>query len=385
MPQQGGSLVVQAGTLQGGTAMGGASGAVAAAAAPAPAKEFGAGIFLQGDETITLAPGAGQTLDVHDRIADERGSVGTSDLNKGALLIGPGTVELMAANTYTGGTTIKAGGVLELGGASSAGKGPIKLPGTSDTLLIDAGSGGVIIGNTIEGLRGGDAFDLLGFLEQSGTVAATVTFDGTTDQLFAFRHNGSIVPVETVLQFDTGRGYQANAFHASLDAAGTGTLITYTACYAEGTRIATEFGEIPVERLGVGQRVRLAGHGGAAPVVWLGHREIDCARHPRPHQVWPVRILRNAFGPGLPLRTLWLSPDHAVLVDGDLIPIRYLVNGASIAIEPRQHVSYLACRAADARGDPGRGLAGGKLSRHRQPRRVRAVSGFRADTPIPFS
>ncbi len=85
--------------------------------------------------------------------------------------------------------------------------------------------------------------------------------------------------------------------------------------------------------------MRLAG-GGAAALAWLGFRELDCARHPRPREVWPVRIRRNAFGPGLPKRTLWLSPDHAVLVDGHLIPIRYLVNGATIATEPRDGVRY---------------------------------------------
>ena len=47
-----------------------------------------------------------------------------------------------------------------------------------------------------------------------------------------------------------------------------------TACYAAGTRIATEDGDCPVETLAVGQQIKLAA-GGSAPVVWLGHRRVD--------------------------------------------------------------------------------------------------------------
>jgi len=70
------------------------------------------------------------------------------------------------------------------------------------------------------------------------------------------------------------------------------------------------------------------------PIKWLGHRRIDCARHPDPDQVWPIRIIAGAFGSGRPFRDLLLSPDHALFIDGVLIPARLLVNGASIAPDP---------------------------------------------------
>ncbi len=54
----------------------------------------------------------------------------------------------------------------------------------------------------------------------------------------------------------------------------------------------------------------------------------------------PVRIAPHAFGPNRPARPLLLSPDHAVFVRGALIPVRYLVNGASIAQVPTDRVEY---------------------------------------------
>ena len=40
------------------------------------------------------------------------------------------------------------------------------------------------------------------------------------------------------------------------------------------------------------------------------------------------------------MRDLRLSPDHAVCVDGALVPVRYPLNGATIVEEPSQSVSY---------------------------------------------
>jgi hypothetical protein len=112
------------------------------------------------------------------------------------------------------------------------------------------------------------------------------------------------------------------------------------ACYAAGTRILTARGEVWVENLAVGDVVQ-ARFAGLTPITWIGQRRIDCRRHPDPQQVWPVRIVAGAFGPNQPCRDLLLSPDHAVAVDGALITIRLLVNGASIRRETGvSHVHY---------------------------------------------
>jgi len=95
-----------------------------------------------------------------------------------------------------------------------------------------------------------------------------------------------------------------------------------------------------VEELRIGGLVQTVLGETAAPIVWIGHRDVDCARHPKARQVWPVRVAASAFGPGRPHSDLFLSPDHAVYVNEVLIPIRHLLNGSTIVQVPVDQVSY---------------------------------------------
>jgi hypothetical protein len=110
-------------------------------------------------------------------------------------------------------------------------------------------------------------------------------------------------------------------------------------CYAAGTFIMTDRGEITVEDLSAGDHVMTIS-GASRPIRWIGHRRIDCSRHPDPRQVWPVCVRAGAFGEGLPRRDLWLSPDHAVFVRDVLIPIKLLVNRSTIRQIPMNAVTY---------------------------------------------
>jgi hypothetical protein len=116
-------------------------------------------------------------------------------------------------------------------------------------------------------------------------------------------------------------------------------LQTPISCFATGTLIATIDGAIAVENLREGTMVRTL-DGDAAPVIWIGRRTIDCRRHSRPNAVWPVRIRAGAFATRSPSRDLWLSPDHAVCADDVLIPVKYLINGHSIAQVECDHIAY---------------------------------------------
>jgi hypothetical protein len=109
--------------------------------------------------------------------------------------------------------------------------------------------------------------------------------------------------------------------------------------YVMGTGIRTNRGDVPVERLRVGDRaVTASGH--SRPIVWIGFRHIDISSHPDPLAVRPVRVSAGAFGQGLPSRDLWLSPGHSVASAGALIPISNLINQRSIAQIDQDSVEY---------------------------------------------
>jgi hypothetical protein len=123
------------------------------------------------------------------------------------------------------------------------------------------------------------------------------------------------------------------------DAEGAHGFTAEAACYRAGTRILTERGELRIEELSVGMKL-IAATGESRKLIWIGHRTIDCTRHPRPYDVWPVCVEAGAFGGGRPQRNLWLSPGHSVFVDGVLIPIVRLINGATVAQLSVDTVTY---------------------------------------------
>jgi hypothetical protein len=100
-------------------------------------------------------------------------------------------------------------------------------------------------------------------------------------------------------------------------------------CFLRGTLISTINGDKRVEDLQIGDRV-LTLVGGCKRVKWIGQRHIsaeDAATNPN---VRPVVISPDAIADGFPRRTLYVSPEHCLYIDGMLIQAVQLVNGGSI-------------------------------------------------------
>ncbi|KMO33151.1 hypothetical protein VQ02_21605 [Methylobacterium variabile] len=116
-------------------------------------------------------------------------------------------------------------------------------------------------------------------------------------------------------------------------------------CFTTGTRIRTTRGDVPVERLAVGDRAVTAA-GPARPIRWIGRRTLGAAGRPVSPGSWPVRVRQGAFGGGLPARDLLLSPGHPVLVGhedgqgGVLVPVMCLINGTSVARVAVEEITY---------------------------------------------
>jgi hypothetical protein len=79
---------------------------------------------------------------------------------------------------------------------------------------------------------------------------------------------------------------------------------------------------------------------GALPVKWIGRRSFtknaSASWHP---SVVPVRVSRFAIDDQTPQRDLYVTPEHCLFVDGVFIPVKYLVNGHSIAFDDQAKMS----------------------------------------------
>ncbi len=147
--------------------------------------------------------------------------------------------------------------------------------------------------------------------------------------------------------FDAVETYGLPNLMTTLDISEMNVLGFAIACFAAGTRIRTTRGDVPVEALRAGRDSVITAQGAVAAIRWIGARTVIPARHNRPEAVMPVRVSRGALAPGRPARDLSLSPDHAVFLDGALIPVRCLTNGRSIVPVPVARVRYLHVELAN--------------------------------------
>jgi len=111
---------------------------------------------------------------------------------------------------------------------------------------------------------------------------------------------------------------------------GTGNPHGSPACFLRGTAILTPTGEVPVEELRIGDLVETV-RGEALPIKWIGHRVYKKSNSAWPPSVMPIRIMSGALDDHAPHKDLYLSPLHALFLNGVLIAVKELVNGTSIA------------------------------------------------------
>jgi collagen type I/II/III/V/XI/XXIV/XXVII alpha len=291
-----------------------------------------------GGGTLAIASGAAVAADTvtvwaSGSVVLSGGTLDPDPISNAGAIGGFGTVEGAVSNTGTiaaqGGTLVVSGAVDGTGSLAVVAGATLELQqSVAATQTIGFAGGTLVLDDhaaaqgTLDNFAAGDRVVLKGVTADTGTFAGgvlTLTEGGTTVGTLSL--DGS---------------YGADDFLVENH---LGTTDVTIPCFVAGTRIATEAGEAPVERLRPGDMVRLAA-GGTAAVRWVGHRRVACARHSAPHDVWPVRIAAHAFAEGMPRRDLWLSPDHAIWVRGALIPVRYLLNGATLRQERCAAVTY---------------------------------------------
>jgi hypothetical protein len=186
---------------------------------------------------------------------------------------------------------------------------------TGGTWTTEGHAAGLGTGQTINGFAAGDTIILNGPIETSYNYVNNAGLELTI--------GSSIVTIGITGPFDT-------ADFAITTSPDNTTISLSPPCFAEGTRILTETDETKVEDLNNGDRLILA-NGETCPITWIGKRRLNLTGHPRPESVQPIRIAAGALADGLPARDLILSPDHALYLEGHLIPAKSLLNGYSIA------------------------------------------------------
>jgi len=304
-------------------------------------QQLGGVIYASDFANSSLSVGGdGGVLDVIGTLTN----TGVYSAGPGEYSIDVGTADVVSqVTTYVGGT-LDGTGTLAVG-----------TDGSDDELLVNAGS--VAATQTV-------TFDVLGDNELlaigtlAGFGAVIGTFDATSEIILAGTSivtdafsNGTLtlygIGGAELGTLAIGSGVDPSLLTVNVEG-GVGTA----RCFVAGTRISTDCGEVKVEAIRIGDKVRvLLGDGpegdGVAPVIWVGRREVDCASHPAPGKVWPVRVSAGALGPGRPHTAVFLSPDHAIHVEEVLIPVRYLINGSTIMQVPVARVTYCHLELAE--------------------------------------
>ncbi len=280
-------------------------------------------------------------------------SAATATVTNETVLNG-GVVDLFLKGVVATGTTVSSGGTLNISGNAVASNtvlsggstltlesakatisGSLTFSGTATlletALTTSAGVGDQAV-NSGFGASGLDTIDLT--LISPGATLSSSTSGGNTIE--------TVTSGGTSISFTfAGTSYAANYFTLSNDST-TGVQITAgTPCYCPGTLIATETGEVPVETLAIGDLVRTAS-GALRPVKWIGRRAYGGRFAAGQTQILPVRIAAGAIADGVPARDLFVSPLHAMFIDGVLVPAMQLVNGTSVVqLESVEAVEYV--------------------------------------------
>ena len=302
-----------------------------------------------GSYTITLAGGklaAGTNL----TFAGSRDTIsGYGTISATGTLTGAGTLYANSsghlldatAGTWKGGGAasvleIANGATLELHGTIPTGEN-ISFDSTAGGVLALTQTGanfsGSILGASLGVQTGGTSPTSVNFIDLVNAGGITSASINTVSNISTLSVVTSSSGTYTLITNENLTGDSVNwKADTSLGASGFDIWVDTAPCYAVGTRLGTPSGDVAVEALSEGDLVITMQDGQpvAMPVVWIGQMVVDLENHPRPETAAPIVFRPNALGAGIPTRELVVSPDHAMFLDGKLIPAKLLINGTTI-------------------------------------------------------
>lgn len=217
----------------------------------------------------------------------------------------------------------------------SGGSGDDVLHGGSGDDRLSGGSGDdVLVGGTgDDSLTGGSGDDTFRFSGDFGHDVINDAKAGDTIDLSAF---SAITDVSQLTITQVGHDTVIEvpgSDHGSITVKGLTPAevvsLIEVACLMRGTCVTTPTGDVPVETLSIGDEV-LTIDGDTVSIRWIGRRAYARPFLAAGGRIAPILFSKGSLGPDLPSADLYVSPEHAVYVDGVLVPARLLVNDTLI-------------------------------------------------------
>ena len=227
-----------------------------------------------------------------------------------------------SAQAADGGNTIGAGNTSTL----------MLMPGTSTGRLNNFADFGAITfaSDASWSLTGGTSAFAGGEVFSGFNAGDTISMFGVTNETIAgFANNTLSLTGDASLNLIIQGAFSADSFALYNGA----SSVTITLCFAEGTRILTPSGEVPVEALAIGDRV-MTQSGVARPICWIGAGCVLATRGRR-NAATPVIVRKGALADNVPNRDLRITKGHALYLDNVLIPVEELINHRSILWDDR--------------------------------------------------
>jgi autotransporter passenger strand-loop-strand repeat protein len=333
----GGTEVVSAGGVASGSVISAGGSEVISAGGSATDVVISSGgletVLSGGVATGSLVAGGSEVISAGGEEDNASVTGGTLTYQAGAQGTGDyvsGTGVVNVSGTVTG-ITVDSGGqdVIQAGGVAS---GSTVLAGGSEVVSAGGLETGADVqsGADVQVFAGGSVTNVTledgGYIEfgnLSSSPGASVTFNSSTDTLTL--HDGAVTSTIQLAGTYTS-GFQIVANGGSTD------VYYGTACYLAGTGIRTPQGDVAVETLNIGDLLVTAS-GAIRPIRWIGTRSYSGRFLKANPAMLPIRFKRDSLAEGIPYRDLSVSPKHAMLIDGVLVPAEALVNGESIVKE----------------------------------------------------
>jgi hypothetical protein len=314
------------------------------------------------DSGVTLEIGSGDTLTVQNGITNA-GAIdvdGSGSLILNANLTNSGTIDVAGiftlsninsntgsivaqsggqinlTNVAAGNYTVQTGGEITISSSGNINGDPTffiqgglletlsNTPGQADANFAGSAAGHLAINTQINGNPYNNQLDNLGLgdtIEFNDVNITGVSLSGLTLTLTWAGGSRNV----TIHSFDPS--LTNPDFILSTDPV-TGQAAAEVVCFLRGTRIRTPDGTKPVELLLIGDKV-LTADGATRAVRWLW-RQTVVTSFADELRAYPICIMAGALDENVPQRDLFLSPDHAILLDRCLVQAAALVNNTTI-------------------------------------------------------